>query len=209
MGSEMCIRDRKYDLDMENVQTFEDLTAIFQELSEKAPDIIPCSDLDYCAWDRLTDELGVLMDYGQTSTVTNLYASDFYRDYCRFVYLWRENGYLLSNDVGLISGNRYVSSPEIFGKFTGLHPGLIYVDSADAGEQIDCIQLTPSFLYTSDTGIMRSNAFAVSSSCPYPEVAVKFLNLMYTDPNVMNLLTYGIEGKHYQVIDEENLIIVF
>ena len=199
----------KYDLDMENVQTFEDLTAIFQELSEKAPDIIPCSDLAYCAWDRLTDELGVLMDYGQTSTVTNLYASDFYRDYCRFVYLWRENGYLLSNDVGLISGNRYVSSPEIFGKFTGLHPGLIYVDSADAGEPIDCIQLTPSFLYTSDTGIMRSNAFAVSSSCPYPEVAVKFLNLMYTDPNVMNLLTYGIEGKHYQVIDEENGIIDF
>ena len=38
---------------------------------------------------------------------------------------------------------------------------------------------------------------------------MKFLNLMYTDPNVMNLLTYGIEGKHYQVIDEENGIIDF
>lgn len=199
----------KYGLNMDEVKTFDDLTAVFQELSEKAPDIIPCSDLYFQTWDPLSDTLGVLMDYGASTQVTNLYASDFYKKYYEYVYQWRENGYLLSEDIGLLSGNRYVNSPEIFGKFTGFHPGLTYLDSAEAGEEIDCVQLTPSFLCSTNTGMMRSNSFAISSSCSNPEIAMKFLNLMYTDPNVMNLLTYGIEGKHYQVIDEEKGIISF
>lgn len=199
----------KYGLHMEEVKTFDDLTAVFQTLSEKAPDIIPCSDLYFQIWDPLSDSLGVLMDYGAFVQVTNLYASDFYKKYYEYVYQWREKGYLLSEDIGLLSGNRYVNSPEIFGKFTGFHPGLTYVDSAEAGEEIGCVQLTPSFLCSTNTGMMRSNSFAVSSSCSYPDIAMKFLNLMYTDPNVMNLLTYGIEGKHYQVIDEEKGIISF
>ena len=30
---------------------------------------------------------------------------------------------------------------------------------------------------------------------------MQLLNLMYTDPEVMNLLAWGIEGRHYQVLD--------
>ena len=36
---------------------------------------------------------------------------------------------------------------------------------------------------------------------------MKFLEKMYIDPEVANLLAWGIEGKHYQIIDEENGII--
>ena len=40
-------------------------------------------------------------------------------------------------------------------------------------------------------------------SIPYaaaePEAAMKFLNLMYSDPAVSDLLNYGIEGTHYQI----------
>lgn len=199
----------KYNLDMDSVHDFDGLTAVFRQLSEKAGDIIPCSDLAYKTWDPLTDNLGVLMDYGKEPVVTNLYTSQAYEKYYEYIYLWQKEGYILSDDIGLISGNRYVSSPEIFGKFVGLHPGLVYVDSADAGEEIAAVRLTPSFLYSSDTGTMRSNGFAISSACPYPEIAMKFLNLMYTDSTVMNLLTYGIEGKHYQIIDKEQGVIDF
>lgn len=196
----------KYGLDMENVEDLDDLTSVFASLKSQAPDIFPCSDIEYTTWDPLGDSLGVLMDYGRTATVTNLYSSSVYKDFYRYVYLWNENGYLLSDDIGLLSTNSYVSSPEIFGKFSKFHPALTYVDSADAGEEIRCIPLTESYLYTD---IMTYDSFAISSSCAYPDLAMKFLNLMYTDPNVMNLLAYGIEGVHYQVIDSEKGIIDF
>ena len=43
----------------------------------------------------------------------------------------------------------------------------------------------------------------------YPKETLAFLKLMYKDSTVMNLLTYGIEGIHYQVLDEKNGVISF
>lgn len=36
---------------------------------------------------------------------------------------------------------------------------------------------------------------------------MQVLNEMYTNPDVANLLIYGIEGKYYEVVDEENDLI--
>lgn len=196
----------EYNLDMENVQTLDDLTEIFSQLKTQNPDIIPCCETTYQTWDSLNDNLGVLMDGGKNSKITNLYESDVFEKFCRRVNLWNQKDYLLTDDIGYLSINQYVNSPEIFGKFSGCHPGLIYVDSADAGEEIACIPLTEPFL---STEVMTRNAFFLSSNCKYPEIAMKFLNLLYTDPHVVNLLCYGIEGIHYQVIDKKNGIIDF
>ena len=196
----------KYNLDMKSVKSFKDLTDIFAKLQEQAPDMIACCDVTYKTWDTLTDSLGVLMDYGQNSNVTNLYETESFEELYRYVNLWNQRGYLLSNDIGFLSANRYVSSPEIFGKFSVFHPGLVPVDSVDAGEKIDCIPLSSSFLCTD---VMVFNTYAISASCPYPEICMKFLNLMYSDPYVMNLLTYGIEGEHYRFVDRKNDIIDF
>lgn len=46
---------------------------------------------------------------------------------------------------------------------------------------------------------------AVTSSCKAPEKAVQLLNLLHTDVELFNLLTYGIEGKHYNKIDESHI----
>lgn len=52
-----------------------------------------------------------------------------------------------------------------------------------------------------DTGIQTSDVqmftWGLPVSCDEPEAAMKFLNLMYTDAEVLNLLGYGIEGQHY------------
>lgn len=42
----------------------------------------------------------------------------------------------------------------------------------------------------------------ININTDYPEASVKLLNLIHTDPEVMNLLIFGIEGKHYVVNDE-------
>ena len=36
---------------------------------------------------------------------------------------------------------------------------------------------------------------------------MQILNEMYSNPDVANLLIYGIEGKYYEFVDEENGVI--
>ena len=43
--------------------------------------------------------------------------------------------------------------------------------------------------------------WAVPQTATEPEAAVKMLNLMYTDARICNLLTWGIEGRDYDVVD--------
>lgn len=55
-------------------------------------------------------------------------------------------------------------------------------------------------LITSES--VRGGIVAVSAHTKYPEACVAFLNLINTDPEVRNLLNYGLEGIHYNLTPE-------
>jgi putative aldouronate transport system substrate-binding protein len=38
----------------------------------------------------------------------------------------------------------------------------------------------------------------MSETCEHPEKAVQFLNLLYSDSEIVNLLAYGVEDTHYE-----------
>src|SRR5690606_8332520 len=42
-----------------------------------------------------------------------------------------------------------------------------------------------------------SAMFAITKNAKHPEKAMMLLNLLYTDPYLLNLLDWGIEGIHY------------
>lgn len=48
------------------------------------------------------------------------------------------------------------------------------------------------------TGSIAKFTWAVPVTSKNPEGAMKFLNLMYTDERIVNLLNYGLEGTHYK-----------
>jgi len=45
-----------------------------------------------------------------------------------------------------------------------------------------------------------TSEWVVTTNCKYPEVAVQFLNYLYTEEGSM-LANYGIEGKSYEIVD--------
>jgi len=53
-----------------------------------------------------------------------------------------------------------------------------------------------------NTGAMGLTGAFVPSSAAEPEAAVKFLNLMYANADVMNALIYGVEGENYVLTAE-------
>lgn len=46
---------------------------------------------------------------------------------------------------------------------------------------------------------------AITSSCEHPEEAMKLLNILHTDKEMYNLITYGIEGTHYTKVDDNTI----
>lgn len=193
-------------LDMASVNTLEDLTAVLTQLKQNNSDIVPMSAYNFRTWDPLSNSLGVLMDYGQSTRVVNLYDTEEYRDICHFISLWRKSGLLLNEDFGLTSVNSFVRSPEFFGKLCGYSPGLPYLDSADAGEPIECVILGKPYSHSDST---KGVCWGISADTEYPVESMKFINLMYSDPYVVNLLSYGIEGLHYEISDIDKGIIDF
>jgi putative aldouronate transport system substrate-binding protein len=192
--------------DIASVETIDDLTAVLMRLMRSNEDIVPVSAYSFRTWDPLSDELGVLMDYGQSKQVVNLYDSEAYRDICRTIREWQINGLLIDEDYGRTSVNNFVRTPEFFGRLRNYHPALIPVDSIDAGEPMDFIPIGETYTHT---GFTKNFAWGISAETEHPVESMKFLNLLYSDPNVVNLLIYGVEGVHYEVIDTEMGIIDF
>lgn len=74
---------------------------------------------------------------------------------------------------------------------------------ADPGEQF-------TFAHVNGNGSRKTYdsvtdpELVVSANCKYPEAAVALINYMYFNPEGQELTLMGIEGKHYEWIDEAN-----
>ena len=55
---------------------------------------------------------------------------------------------------------------------------------------------------TADNVEYRNNYLTIPVTAKEPEAAMKFLNMMYTDERIVNLLNYGIENEDY-IVDED------
>ncbi len=59
----------------------------------------------------------------------------------------------------------------------------------------------------SNTATINGVIMSIPATCKDPIPALKVLNLMYSDPNFINLIDWGIEGEHYvRVEGTENCI---
>jgi len=54
----------------------------------------------------------------------------------------------------------------------------------------------PKIIVSSDTG---GSMLAIPAISDHPVEAMKLLNLMHTDPKLINMMLYGVEGTHWKV----------
>jgi len=59
--------------------------------------------------------------------------------------------------------------------------------------------------YYFDTSAVNSVVWMISSTSEVPEAAMKFLNLVYSDKDVLNTILWGIEGEDYVKVDEHHV----
>ena len=155
-------------------------------------------------WDSLGDDLGVLMDRGAGGEIVNLYATQQYRDYVERIYRWRQNGWVMDTISMSMSNTDYLRSGRVLGSLSTTKPGFDIQETRSVGAPVRSIELVAPYVTTDQVGRAM---WAVTKNSPSPELAMDFLNRMYTDPTLYNLLTFGIEGEHYVFVDREQKVI--
>ena len=148
---------------------------------------------------------GVIMNPDTSSTVVDWFETDEYREMVELHRSWYEKGYMLPDSLS----NGYniydnLNQGTIFGFISseGAAVGLAYYQQ-QAGKELGMVRLVDTTIRSSD---MTVNAWGISSTCQHPEKVLAFWELIYTDPDFMNLINFGIEGKHYSVIPGTRLI---
>ena len=120
---------------------------------------------------------GVLADIGQTTTVTNWYESDMFRDACQLVREWNQKGYT-SADFATCSdsGESLMRAGNLFCFTTLGKPNTKQEKDAMTGYDTTCVILAPNLRKTDTT---NNVLYGISSSSKDPAKAMMLLNWIY------------------------------
>lgn len=199
----------KYDLDMDSVKTLEDLEEVLKVIKENEESVWPVAvsageNIRNWGWDSLGDEmvnLGVLSDMAQDTTVVNLYETEQYENLVTTMYNWMQEGLIQADAVNTTeTASTLLEAGTAFGYFTNLKPYYAEENNANLQNRIGVVDNMVSALATTDRVTMA--LWSIAGSCEHPEAAMKVLNSLYSDPEVANLYMYGVEGVHYEVLEE-------
>ena len=198
-----------YGLDVSSIKTLEDLEPFleFCQKNSSADQIVSVFDMcgvsAYLGWDDFGnyDLPGVVRNTDGELKVYNQFESKEFQDLMALGKRWYEAGYFGSNIL--------TAQPDfktICVKFLSTYkPGVEQDEAIVFGCDVVAIPLGTSVRYTSwDLSTLN----AVSATSKHPQEALKFLDLLYSDPNVFNALIYGIEGEHYKKNGENRVELI-
>lgn len=207
-------------LDMENVDSVEDLTEIFAKVKEAHPEMYPLiggnggtgglTSMTYAieGVDTMGDNVvlpaGVLI--GDSDTVVNLFETEEYAKQMQLVREWYEKGYVMQDlATTTLTNIEILSGGNAFCNLT-LQGGAADVVAANASVQTSQ-PIVSKYIgaCTMNTMNAMGQGLCVASTSQHPEAALKFLDLLYEDAEVANLIEWGIEGRDY-VVNEDGTV---
>ena len=203
-------------IDMTAVNSPEDLTEVFEKVKEAYPDMIIIDPNranalfeSYLGKIAQIDPLGDDITYTVSGVayaedaadpkVVNMYETQDFKDLCNLTRSWYEAGYFASDAATTTATTaELLMSGNCFGTFCGLgNPKIAAQYTTNYGHPFDNVVISDSMIWQGSSG-----GWMVNSSTKSPSAACKFLNLLYTDEYVDNLLVYGEEGVDYVLNDD-------
>ncbi len=200
----------------DRIDTAEEWETLFETIKESGMsqygislgDGVAC-EYQWCPFDSLGENTalsyGVVMDTLEGDEIVNYYATDEYMAKCRMHREWFEKGYCVPDSIS----NAYttmdsMSQGMVFGFVSNGSPNIskAYMSKV-TGKNIEAAPMADIIAKTSE---VVNFCWGVSSSCERPEKVVEFLELLYSDTDLANLLNYGIEGVHYTTTEGSRII---
>jgi putative aldouronate transport system substrate-binding protein len=204
----LCMRKdlvEKYNIDLTKLNTIEDIDAMFAKVKAGEPDmymVFPQGNWHGLVFqlfndrDPLGDDLGVLLNMGQDDLkVQDLYASEAYAKYVRKIREWYQKGYIPQDAMTTPDGgNAMIGNGTLFASAANLKPGYAGETAMTMTYELVQADFIPPFV---TTRTVTSLMWTIPVTCANPEKAVEVLDILFNDPAYINLIDWGIEGKHY------------
>lgn len=193
----------RHRIDISRIHSFDDLDSLFQNLSQLEPGMKMVS--PYLTRNTLISRLKMLgavpgsvcdQSAEDPRKIVNYYATDTYRRLVELFRSWHERGYLPDHmALQSIRASQLVGAGELFSYICAHKPGIDYEESSSCGTEMVTIPLAAPQVTLRSINLTQ---WCVSADCANPGKAVQFLNLLYSNSDLVNLLAYGIEGIHYE-----------
>lgn len=146
-------------------------------------------------WDFVRAPVAYNMNDSDRIEVFNAYATDEFYDMCKTRWEWGQDGICLPGAANEEQSvwNQW-EKPLEFGTYL---PGYVN-DTLKSMTGFDAVMKRESDAWVG-FGTVAATMMAVNADTKYPEECVAFLAFLNTSTELMNLLTFGIEGEHYNI----------
>ncbi|KAA8745432.1 ABC transporter substrate-binding protein [Paenibacillus sp. UASWS1643] len=197
---------QKYDVDTSKLQTIEDLEKVLKTVKAGEPNMAPlipstvgASILNnYKTFDELSNTIGVLPNYDNNLKVVNLYETKEYAEQLKMLRRWYQEGLILQDaSTNQANPSDLIDSERGFSFLTSAHPAALSETAKSNGVEMKVYKFSQPPVST--TSQITNTMWGITVNSKNPEKAMDFLNLMYSDKDIANLLIWGIEGKHYDI----------
>lgn len=202
----------KYNIDMNQVKTIEQLEEVLKFVQSKEPDLV--YPIDWLSNDRKPNQLERFVpiaascgfewvdkenDEYSDKVVHTAFSKGIEESYYTARRFYEEG--LVKKDVLTAKDfDQRLKSGKVFAYMDPLKPGKAQEVSRNFSFPLEQVAVTPIRMdITAGTGSMSS----ISVTSKNPVRVMRFLELVNTDPYLNNLIVYGIEDKHYTKIDNQ------
>ena len=199
----------------DNIKSVNDLDAVFAKVKAKYPNmspIAPCNSGDIGTLDTITDvdsltdnqflRTGVLV--GDNTKVVNYYETSEVKTLLNLAHSWYNKGYIAKDAAttttlaaqAIAAGQAFSYIAEYAGKESAAQI------SAQTGKNIGMVRIGEPYVATDNVNTI---SWVIPTSSKNAEAAMKFLDLTYSNKDVLNTLLYGIEGEDYTKVDSDHV----
>ncbi len=194
----------KLGLDISNVRTIDDLEPLLKTFKEKEPGIapIPAKIAEFLPFDLPVNDLPFIGVPLKTTDykLINVWDTPEAMSYLKTMHNYYEAGYLPRDVATQKDAGDYFKTGKWLVDVADAQPYADNLWSADAGYEVVSKPMQDPITFNwSVAGSLQ----AINAKSKHPEKAMEFLNLLYTDANLINLVDFGIEGKHYKKTGEQ------
>ena len=205
----------KYGFDFSNVKTPADFEPMLQTIKEKEPGVVPFlstkgDHTSYFTQDYY-EHIGaaeVPVGYEKTDgavKVINLAEADQFKTIVKMTEDWYKKGLLNKDIATLQDGMPIKKAQKAFMWAEQLKPGKDAEMKAQLGYDLIQVSAYSGKQYFVGTADLTNSQLVITRTSKDPARSMMFINLLFSDKQIKNLLDWGIEGKNYKKIGDNQI----
>lgn len=197
--------------------TMDELEQALYAVHEKNADVYPYysgnGETFYLYWLQAYENFGNLASYGvvldssSDPKVENIYASDMFKDYCVRMNKWTKDGIQPGDPTDTNTAQDYFNAQKLFSAVISVNEEQKVMwgsQAAQNGFEVGYAELVGP---TQNNSTVTEYMWGIASNSERPDKAMDFLNFLYSNAEVANILQYGLPDTNYTFVEGSDQVI--